>query len=62
MHGGARIHLSHLSLEKSVRFCDLLSALGSWRFREEAMAGGDLGQVLFPFGNELWEGDRSQWS
>lgn len=21
-----------------------------------------LGQVLFPFGNELWEGDRSLWS
>lgn len=56
------LHLAHLSLEKSVRFCDLLSAPGSWGFREEATAGGDLGQVLLPFGNELWEGDGSQWS
>lgn len=27
-----------------------------------ALAGGALGQVLFPVGNELWEGDRSLWS
>lgn len=27
-----------------------------------ATAGGALGQVLFPLGNELWEGDRSPWS
>lgn len=47
------IHFAHLSLEKSICFCDLLSAPGSWGFREVAVAGGDLGQVLFPFGNEL---------
>ena len=56
------IHFAHLSLEKSLCFCDLPSAPSSWRFREVALAGGALGQVLFPFGNELWEGDRSLWS
>lgn len=55
-------HFPHLSLEKSHRFCDLPAAPGSWRFREVAAAGGALGQVLFPLGNELWEGDRSPCS
>lgn len=43
-----------------VTYCQLLPAGDSERWLHAA--GGVLGQLLLPFGNEFWKGDRNQWS